>query len=346
MFSLKNSTAFLIKKVSLILLISISALSIGCKAEEVIIPSLKEIAVVKDKYKGNKLFIGHISITIPEEWNYLFVKDRKVLISFVNNDITIRGEVLVYKDNTKKPLRQVFESYLKEKPGVKFLWISTIKGLASEIWFSKGSYVIKGIKGKRFDEIYNVYFALYRFGDKIYKLTILAGDNSKAFEQRIIGIINSLNFNKSFSKISYKRFGISITPPDSWSHRSTSNNQLVFISHISEPVVLSISIIKKLDSAKNTSLVIKKEINLFRINLMNIGYKYKFKISGDRLANGKRVIVFSSVGIREKAPLGIKKYYFVNKGYLYDIEVCYNEKNWDDGIDKAVDEVFKSMKFI
>ncbi|MDH4129970.1 MAG: hypothetical protein OEV44_14530, partial [Spirochaetota bacterium] len=214
-------------------------------------------------------------------------------------------------------------------------------------WIAKGSMevtenIIEGIVKN-----YTIYLALYSYKNSIYEIVMVGQGKGLDYKKEAFQIINSVRFNANNNKIIWKSHGLKIMDLDEWVSKSTKKNEIISWTHNKEPVILIISFNKKIKGKQDFKTEVKKAINDFRVYLIKISYKYEdFEIiTGSVSKENTRAVVFHAVGKMNNKKIGVRKYYFTNKNHLYDVEIWYSKKDWEEGISKIVDKTLKSIEF-
>ncbi len=317
----------------------------GCQYHNTAVPESKIMTGKIKKFKEkNQFSFQHLVLTIPQNWNYLAEANRGLLSSFVSQKANIKGELYAYQNSENKDIAGLFQSYIKTKTRIRFLWMSPVKNKKVQGWVAKGAYdLMEEIFAEKRD-FYHVYVALYKYEGQVYELILLAKGEEKDIEAKALRIINNVRFVKESKPKTWKRFRVKISELPAWNINSTKGKQIISWNHQSEPVIFILSQVKKLAKSVTFKTEVRKAISRFRIHLLEINYKYDYQIKVEKIGR-KRAVVFKAVGALDNKRVGIRKYYFKSKQFIYEAEIWYSKKDWDDGIGAIVNELMKTIGF-
>ncbi len=327
------------------LLIGLISSLIMCSSAKRTLPSELKPVLKAKKLEGSRLMYLETRITIPESWNYLLEKEDQAIAVFESKDSTVKGKLYVYPKSNLS-LKTLFQKYLLAKEDIRFSWMKEVQMGSREAWIVKGE--IESVedfeKGKKV--YHTVYLSLIAYKEKIYELILLGKDKNNDLEKEAVQIIIGIRQKQGGVKNYRERYGIRIYGQEDWNQRSTQRSQVINWSHKRMAIIVSVSLVKKMKNSKDFKEQVKRNINLYKINLTDAGVQYDFELRKTKVTSKKKLaIIFHAVGVRKKKKIAIRKYYFAHKNYLYEMEILYESKDWKEGISKEVRKVLKAIQF-
>ncbi len=284
-------------------------------------------------------------VSIPEAWNYLLEKEDRTIAVFQSKDSKIKGKLYLYPKSNLS-LKTLFQKYLRVKEDIQFSWMKGVQIGSKKAWMAKGE--IESIEDfQENKKVYHtVYLSLIFYKEKTYELILLGKGKNLNLEKEVVQIISGIRWRQGGTQNYRERYGIRIHGSKNWSPLSTQGNQVINWSHKSMPILLSVSLVVKMKNSKAFKEEIKRDINLYKINLTEAGIQYDFELRKTKVTNKKKLaVIFHAVGVRKKKKIAIRKYYFAYKNYLYEMEILYESKDWKEGISKEVKKVLKAIQF-
>mgnify|MGYP000358513749 CR=1 FL=1 len=284
-------------------------------------------------------------VSIPESWNYLLEKEDRAIAVFESEDSKVKGKLYLYPKSNLS-LKTLFQKYLKVKEDIHFSWMRGVQIGLKEAWMAKGE--IESVEdfqeGKKV--YHTVYLSLISYKEKTYELILLGKGKGLNLEKEALQIINGIRRYQGRTQSYRERYGIRIHNSEDWDPLSTQGNQIINWSHKRIAILLSVSLVAKMKNSKAFKEEVKRDINLYKINLSEAGVQYDFELRKTKVTNKKKLaVIFHAVGVRKKKKIAIRKYYFAYKNYLYEMEILYESKDWKEGISKEVRKVLKAIQF-
>ncbi|MDH5680884.1 MAG: hypothetical protein OEZ36_04800 [Spirochaetota bacterium] len=330
---------------TLMMIITISLLSFcSLKAK---LPEIKKPSIKKIIKNYNQLHKNNVILRIPESWNYLITEKDKSFANFENPDRRVFGTVNIYPNKGQKDFKLVFQEYLKEKSNIAYQWMNPVNDGKSDAWMAKGKVeVIENVALQKI-KYYQVYLALFQDAKHLYEIIILVDGEKLDVLKEIISIFRSFDLSDPSKTIVWQRFGLSIPHSENWIIQSGKERQIISWKHNKEPITLSLSLVGKLKGKSSKKSLISKDMNEFKMTLMEINYKFDFDIRKEPVTKKKlKSRVLNIVGTINDKRLGVRKYYFSYKNYLYSALIWYDSKDWKGGIGDEVYKVLNSIEFI